>query len=56
MENLKFLNWLSPLIILLGIITVIIGETSDFYFPIIYVTLGMVIVAVILIIQYFIKK
>ena len=56
MRNRDALDWLAPVIIILGIIIVIIGETSMFYFPLIYIAIGLGIIAVILIIKGLIKN
>jgi len=56
MEKRDVLNWLALVIILLGAIIIIIGETSMFYFPLIYIATGLAIIAVILVIKDLIKN
>jgi len=44
------------LIIFLGIIATILGKTSNFYYPLIYLVVVLAIVAIIIIIKVLVKK
>ena len=55
MRDREILYWLGTILILLGIILRIIGETSEFYLPILYVIVGLAVITVILIIKMLIK-
>ena len=55
MRDREILYWLGTILILLGIILRIIGETSESYLPILYVIVGLAVITVILIIKMLIK-